>query len=103
LISFSFLFDETEVVFFSFQKVDFLEKERETLSETLKSHFEKKLKRMSSLEKELETKIVEISDFEEKYQSLQKREQELMQQVKKQELAIQKIRFVEPTLFAQYS
>jgi hypothetical protein len=58
---------------------------------------------MSSLEKELETKNVEISDSEEKYQSLQKREQELMQQVKKQELAIQKIRFVKQTLFAQYS
>ena len=75
-----------------FQRLDILERERETISETLRTHYDKKLAHMTSLESELEAKKNEFSEMEENLKSAKKTELELMQQIKKHELTIQKMR-----------
>ena len=76
----------------SFQRLQILESERTSFEETLKRHYEKKLARISNLEKELEQKNSELSESENLIESLQKKEKELTKTIKKQEIAFQKIR-----------
>ena len=68
--------------------------ERDSFKSSLKDHFDKKLVRLASLEKELDKKSSELDESEDTIRGLRNKEQELNQTVRKLEMTIQKMRLV---------
>ena len=68
--------------------------ERDSFKSSLKDHFDKKLVRLASLEKDLDKKSSELDESEDTIRGLRNKEQELNQTVRKLEMTIQKMRLV---------